>query len=58
MNPIETEWHQLKNHELRGKMFEDELDLADAVIEAVDTRAQAGGYPAQRFQFSSKLAPS
>lgn len=58
MNPIETEWHQLKTHELRGRMFEDELDLAYAVIDAVDARAEAGGYPAQRFQFPSKLAPS
>ncbi|KAM3104293.1 transposase, partial [Phormidesmis sp. 146-33] len=28
LNPIETEWHQLKTHELRGHMFDHELDLA------------------------------
>jgi hypothetical protein len=26
MNPIELEWQQLKTHELKGQMFEDELD--------------------------------
>jgi transposase len=26
MNPIEPEWHQLKTHELAGRMFEDEYD--------------------------------
>ena len=28
MNRIESEWHQLKTHELAGQMFEDEYDLA------------------------------
>lgn len=58
LNPIETEWHQLKTHELRGHMFEHELDLAYAVIDGIDARSQAGGYQAERFRFPSKLAPS
>lgn len=58
MNPLVTEWHQLKTHELRGRMFDDELDLAYAVIDGIDGRAEAGGYPAQRFRFSSKLVSS
>lgn len=58
LNPIETEWHQLKTHELRGHMFEHELDLAYAVMAGIDARAQAGGYPVERFRFPSKLAPS
>jgi len=32
MNRIEEEWHQLKTHEIAGRMFEDEYDLAIAVI--------------------------
>jgi hypothetical protein len=56
LNPIETEWHQLKTHELRGHMFEHELDLAYAVIDGIDARSQAAGYQAERFRFSSKLA--
>lgn len=58
LNPIETEWHQLKTHELRGHMFEHELDLAYAVIDGIDARTQAGGYQAERFRFPSKLAHS
>lgn len=58
LNPIEIEWHQLKTHELRGHMFEHELDLAYAVIDGVDARAQAAGYQAERFRFPSKLAHS
>jgi len=29
MNLIEPEWHQLKTHELAGRMFEDEYDASD-----------------------------
>ena len=58
MNPIETEWHQLKTHELRGQMFEDELDLAYAVIDGVNARAGAGGYEAERFRFPAKSETS
>lgn len=58
MNPIETEWHQLKTHELRGQMFEDELDLAYAVIDGVNARAEAGGYEAERFRFPPKSEAS
>ena len=58
LNPIETEWHQLKTHELRGHMFDHELDLAYAIIDGIDSRTQADGYQAQRFRFPSKLAHS
>ena len=58
LNPIETEWHQLKTHELREQMFEHELDLAYAVMDAIDARTQAAGYQAERFRFPSKLAHS
>ena len=57
MNPIETEWHQVKS-ELGGQMFEDELDLAYAVIDGIEARAEAGGYEAQRFRFPSTLEAS
>lgn len=58
MNPIETEWRQLKTHQLRGQMFEHELDLVYAVIDGVDARAEAGGYDTQRFRFPPRLASS
>ena len=58
MNPIETELHQLKAHQLRGQMFEHELDLAYAVMDGVDARAEAGNYETERFRFPSRLAAS
>ncbi len=33
MNPIELEWQHIKEDELAGQMFDDELDLAYAVID-------------------------
>ena len=53
MNPIESEWHQLKTHELAGQMFEDELDLAYAVMDGVEARSQIEGRTTQRFKFKS-----
>lgn len=53
MNPIELEWQQLKTHELSGQMFDDELDLAYAVIDGIETRGQTGNYTTQRFKFNS-----
>jgi hypothetical protein len=44
MNLIESEWHQLKIHELAGRIFEDEYDLARAVMAGVEVRAQRGQY--------------
>lgn len=53
MNLLETEWHQLKTHELEGRMFEDEYDLAVAVMSGIDTRSQKGQYATDRFIFNS-----
>jgi hypothetical protein len=53
MNLIESEWHQLKTHQLAGQMFEDEYDLALAVMEAVETRCKQKGYSTERFKFNS-----
>lgn len=58
MNPIEMEWHQLKTHELVGQLFEDEVDLAYAVMAGVEARAEAGGYEAERFRFPSQFTTS
>ena len=53
MNPIELEWQQLKNYEICGQMFDDELDLAYAVINGVEARGERGNYTTQRFKFDS-----
>jgi putative transposase len=54
MNLIEGEWQRLKEDEIAGRMFEDEYDLAMAVIEAIDVRAEPSGYKAERFRFNCR----
>lgn len=53
MNLIVPQWHQLKTHELAGRIFEDEYELALAVIHGVKARAKRGGYTTTRFKFNS-----
>ncbi len=53
MNPIELEWQHLKKDELAAKSFEDELDLAYAVIDGVQTRGEKANYSVQRIKFNS-----
>lgn len=53
MNPIESEWHQLKTHELAGRMFDNEYDLTLAMIAGVEARSHKGGYSQERFKFNS-----
>jgi transposase len=52
MNTIETEWHQLKEHEIAGQMFDNEYDLALAVMEGIKARSEAGNYTQERFIFN------
>lgn len=40
MNPIEDEWLHLKRDELACRVFEDEYDLAQAIIDGVNARAK------------------
>jgi len=54
MNPIELEWQHIKKNELAGKMFEDELELAYAVIHGIEARALTGNHTAQRVKFNSE----
>jgi len=51
LNLIESEWHQLKTHELSGRMFEDEYDLALAVMEGIEKRSQRNNCICERFRF-------
>jgi putative transposase len=53
LNDIETQWRQLKTHQIAGRMFSNEYDLAVAVIEGMEARAQKGRYTLNRFKFNS-----
>ena len=47
LNLIEGEWHQLKTHELAGRMFDYEDELMEAIVDGINDRAERGGYDAQ-----------
>jgi putative transposase len=51
MNDIETEWRQLKAHEISGQMFDNEYDLTMAIIDGMNARSQKGLYMLERFKF-------
>jgi len=53
LNRIEDEWHQLKTHEIAGRMFEDEYDLALAIVDGMEARSVKGAYALERFKFNS-----
>ena len=48
LNPIETQWHQLKTHELAGRMFDYEDELAEAIVDGMIDRSHQGGYELDR----------
>ena len=48
LNPIEGQWHQLKTHELAGRMFEDEDQLAEAIVDGIIDRSIRGNYELDR----------
>ena len=49
LNPIEGQWHQLKTHELAGRMFEYEDELTEAIVDGMIERSQKGEYALDRF---------
>ena len=49
LNLIEGEWHQIKAHEICGRMFEDEYDLVLAVKESLENRSIKVGYQLQQW---------
>lgn len=53
MNLIKSEWLQLKTHEIAGQMFDNEYELALAIIAGMESRSSVGGYPIERFIFTA-----
>ena len=52
MNRMEDQWLHLKRDELRGRVFEDECDLVEGIIEGMNHRGQEGGFEVERFIFN------
>ena len=53
MNAIKLEWQHLKKDELSGQVFDDELDLAYAVINGIQARGARGNYTSERVKFDT-----
>jgi putative transposase len=53
MNLIEGEWHQLKAHEMAGRMFSSSQELTIAVKAGVENRYRPKNYKAEHFIFNS-----
>ena len=52
MNRIEDQWHQLKTHEIAGQMFDNNYDVAMAIIDGMEDRSQIRKYALERFIFN------
>ncbi len=52
MNCIEDEWLHLKRDELASRVFEDEYDLANAIMSGIKNRAIQRNYPVEHFTFN------
>lgn len=55
MNRIERSWQHLKKDELASKTFEDEIDLAYAVIDGFKKRGERGNYSKKRVKINSNF---
>nr|WP_262985892.1 hypothetical protein [Nostoc sp. 'Peltigera membranacea cyanobiont' 232] len=49
---MEEEWHQLKTHEIAGQMFDNNYDLAMAIIDGMEARSVKGEYALERLIFN------
>ncbi|MEH1930720.1 MAG: hypothetical protein V7K83_25130 [Nostoc sp.] len=49
---IESEWYQLKTHEIAGQMFDNNYDLAMAIIDGMEARSVKGEYALERLIFN------
>ena len=60
MNRIEDQWlyakryplGHVKRQELAGRLFDDEYDLALAIIEGLENRGQQGNFSVERLMFN------
>ncbi|MEH2070691.1 MAG: hypothetical protein V7K47_21430 [Nostoc sp.] len=52
MNRIEDQWLHLKGDQLASRVFEDEYDLAIAIIDGIENRATQAQYQVEGFTFN------
>ena len=56
MNRMEDQWLHLKRDELKGRVFEDECELVEGIIEGMNNRGKEGGFEGVRPFFDTRLA--
>jgi transposase len=49
LNAIEGEWHQVKTHEISGRMFANEEELRAGVVAAIESRNEKSGMSVEQF---------
>ncbi|NES80965.1 MAG: hypothetical protein F6K10_05915 [Moorea sp. SIO2B7] len=49
---MEAQLLHLKRDELRGRVFEDEYELVEEIIEGMNNRGKEGGFEGERFTFN------
>jgi putative transposase len=52
LNAIEVEWHQIKAHEICGRMFANDQELRQGVTNAVESRNQRKGMRTEKFSLN------
>jgi putative transposase len=52
MNRIEDHEDKLKTHEIAGKMFDNNYDLAMVIIDGMEARSEISEYTLERFIFN------
>jgi len=52
MNRIEDQWLHIKRQELAARVFDDEYDLALAIIQGLENRGQQSNFTVERLMFN------
>ncbi len=52
MNKMEDQWLHLKRDELRARVFEDECELVEEIINGMNNRGKQAGFEVERFTFN------
>ena len=52
MNRIEEQWLHLKRGELQARVYEDEYELVEGIIEGMNNRGKKNNYEVERFMFN------
>ena len=52
MNRIEEQWLHMKRGELQARVYEDEYELVEGIIEGTNNRGKKNNHEVERFTFN------